>query len=358
MLSYKLWGFNPSQQGKMLLIIALIFVCLLVALIMLERYWSKTAVDKKFVKKGFALVYLVFFLAFYITLEESLIKTTSLFYRYDPILFWRPVARQGSNAEGFRTAEVPEFKAPGEYRILALGDSSIFGDKVSAESNVFTSVLEEKLRSNFPRPLRVINAGVPGYSSYQGLYLFDEIKAKYKPDLLLLGYFNSDSLPDIMEDKYRNPNPSWIKAIQKVLAQSMLYQFIHIEILRFKKENFFPPLPRRVNRVSVADYRKNLETFILWAKHNSCGVILLNMPPDLSTGHYLEYRNVLYELADRYKLPVADFYKIWTKKGWLSSEYYADNIHPNDKGHRKMADILYDLIIKEVWGGLYFYFGV
>ena len=62
-------------------------------------------------------------------------------------------------------------KPPGTTRLLFLGDSLIWsGDTSSGE--LYTEVLERRLNAralNSPLAFEVINAGIPGYTTYQEL---------------------------------------------------------------------------------------------------------------------------------------------------------------------------------------------
>src|SRR5262250_3032485 len=78
--------------------------------------------------------------------------------------------REGRNSLGLRNREL-EPKKPGTRRILFLGDSLIFSGETSS-GELYTAVLEHRLNSRSGGrnvPVEVINAGVPGYTTYQEL---------------------------------------------------------------------------------------------------------------------------------------------------------------------------------------------
>ena len=119
----------------------------------------------------------------------------------DPELFWRlaPDVRlpngQGplhgviSNSRGLREDhEIPWKKRPGEVRILFLGDSCTFGALLS-HSDTYVQGVENRLRARFPTvPIECINAGVPGYTLFQGWRFLETEGFRYQPDLVVL-YF-------------------------------------------------------------------------------------------------------------------------------------------------------------------------
>jgi len=77
-------------------------------------------------------------------------------------------------------------KEPGSYRILFLGDSLIaMGDTSSGE--LFTQVLERGLDARSadpPNSVEVINAGVPGYTTYQELEFLKIHGLDMRPDMV------------------------------------------------------------------------------------------------------------------------------------------------------------------------------
>ena len=119
----------------------------------------------------------------------------------DPELFWRfrprlerpdasgPLFGILSNGQGLREDhEIPMPKGKGEIRILFLGDSCTFGEYLShAES--FVQGVEDSLRSGFPgAAVECINAGVPGYTLFQGWRFLETEGYGYEPDVVVV-YF-------------------------------------------------------------------------------------------------------------------------------------------------------------------------
>ena len=119
----------------------------------------------------------------------------------DPELFWRlrpglerpdasgPLFGILSNSQGLREDhEIPMPKGKGEIRVLFLGDSCTFGEYLShAES--FVQGVEDSLGSGFPgAAVECINAGVPGYTLFQGWKFLETEGYGYEPDVVVV-YF-------------------------------------------------------------------------------------------------------------------------------------------------------------------------
>ena len=98
------------------------------------------------------------------------------------------------NSLGFRGPEFTPMKEPNTLRIFCLGESSTYGI-YKDDADVWPRRLEEKLQEQLPgHRVEVINAGVPGYSSYESLiYLIQEI-VNYRPDAILVTHTWNDSI--------------------------------------------------------------------------------------------------------------------------------------------------------------------
>ena len=90
------------------------------------------------------------------------------------------------NQHGFRSPEIPLEKPPGHTRVLAIGDSFVYGTGVENDET-YPAVLEQ-----IDPTLQVINAGVPAYSGAEELVQLREEIAIWKPDIVIAAYFWND----------------------------------------------------------------------------------------------------------------------------------------------------------------------
>lgn len=139
----------------------------------------------------------------------------SFFCEYDPVLGWRNKANYAGivridkdtafhvthNARGFRDRDHPYAKPPGTVRILALGDSFVWGFGV-ARDELFSEIVEK----NDPGT-EVINMGVSGYGTDQEFLLYNEEGYKYKPDLVVLAFYANDYNEIATSLSYGYPKP-------------------------------------------------------------------------------------------------------------------------------------------------------
>ncbi len=121
-------------------------------------------------------------------------------YRYVPHLGYFPAPfqevkgfatdRHGFISNGYDVDRDLTRKDSGEYRVFVIGSSLVAGTCVGDIEKHIASRLEKQLRSEFQRqqiPLtpHVINAGVSGYFSIQGVALFQHVIRNLQPDLAI-----------------------------------------------------------------------------------------------------------------------------------------------------------------------------
>lgn len=96
-----------------------------------------------------------------------------------------------TNAQGFRdTRDYQYEKAPGVLRVLCLGDSQTEGFEARQE-NIYPKVIERKL-SRLGYRVEVMNTGISGFSTAEELAFLENEGLKYKPDVVVLGWFAND----------------------------------------------------------------------------------------------------------------------------------------------------------------------
>jgi hypothetical protein len=99
------------------------------------------------------------------------------------------------NSSGFRGAEFPKEKTPGEFRILVLGDSITWGDYLP-EEQVYVRRMEKYLQERVAdRKIRVINGGVGDIGLSEEVDILEERGLAVHPDLVLVEFYLNDSRP-------------------------------------------------------------------------------------------------------------------------------------------------------------------
>jgi len=107
------------------------------------------------------------------------------------------------NALGLRGPELGE-KQPLERRVLALGDSLVYGQGV-ADGETLPVALESALRRLDPQHAwTVVNAGHRAYDTRQELALLEELGERIQPDVVLLCWYWNDLNERNIERTYAN----------------------------------------------------------------------------------------------------------------------------------------------------------
>jgi hypothetical protein len=112
----------------------------------------------------------------------------------DPELFWKPVTRSPYNMQRFKGPLMTVPKPREVFRILCYGDSNTDGPKQGSWPEVLQEVLNQHPGST-RRRYEVVNAGVAGYSSHQGLLRFQEEVGTYEPDLVDRAWTKERGIP-------------------------------------------------------------------------------------------------------------------------------------------------------------------
>lgn len=117
------------------------------------------------------------------------------------------------NSDGLRDREFSLEKDPETYRIISLGDSFAFGLSVELNKS-YPKLLESKLKEE---NVEVINMGLPGYGNGQELIYLEKYGLKYKPNMVMLGFYpNNDVIDNLVNKKFIFENGVLIKNPKKI----------------------------------------------------------------------------------------------------------------------------------------------
>jgi len=275
-----------------------------------------------------------------------------------------------TNSVGFNSREATHTKPPGTLRIVTLGDSSTFGWGVDTEET-YPYQLERLLRERHPdRRIEVVNLGVCGYSSLQGLILLRREGLRYSPDIVILSYGSNDySLVPEPFDVVVERNRGWVGGWLALTHASRAYQ-VYASYLRRAAAGLGigarRPEGTGVLNVGPDKSRANLVEMTQLSKEAGADpVFVTNCVPG-------EMADPLLEAARRTGTPVLDSRPLLegAVEGILSGDrfsreflryrglypaallrefpwlavYLTDQCHPNVVGHRLIAEALVPMV--------------
>jgi len=246
------------------------------------------------------------------------------------------------NAQGFRGQRKIEPKRANIFRIICLGDSITFGLDVD-DHLTYPSQLEQLLNEavNNRHQIDVINAGVPGYSSRQGLIRLSRDLIHYQPDLVILEFgFNDASaklggtlFPSDKQILKGSIDSGWGKAYDSpyslacflidrqpliVLAKSVLINYLLSRrflpaIAKMSESDFRKILERKSisaasrefknSRVPPGDFVENLNQIVRLANDQEFRLVFY-IPYAVTPS----YRLLILNEAREYGIPVVDFF--------------------------------------------------
>ena len=257
---------------------------------------------------------------------------------YDPDLIWRP--KRGFsvfNSQGFRGPELATPKDPGSLRIFTVGDSNTLGWR-GAEGANWPAFLGERLRDAAPGAV-VVNAGVWGYSSYQGLMRLREVLA-FEPDMVLISFGANDAHPVTVSDREFVEKSIGGLRLRRTLQRSRLGQLLIAMLDRAGSGD-----DELTVRVELEEYRSNLAAMIAACAERDVEVVLLTRPytgpldDEVRWKTYAPaYNATTVEVARREGVAAIDLYSLF--KG--EDKLFADESHFTEEGHRVASKIVFE----------------
>lgn len=278
---------------------------------------------------------------------------------FDAHLFWRikpnlngPTLK--TNRLGLRGPEIPRRKG-GEYRILSLGESTTFGYRVEAR-DTYSAVVQRKLGSIGGRPLRVINAGSPGYSLFQGATFLRRKGLDLKPDMVWLYFGRNDFLPvgyladrdairmiagkGLDDGELGRQRQAWTWKLAMGLRQKSNLVRGLTSLIRKPSSRQLVREESDKPRVSEGDRRKLLDMILETCRSRDIRlVIIVPWYPQFS-----EHEALLREFAAARDVPLIDLPRLL--EGVPRDDYFFDSMHPTARGHRIIARAIRDELVR------------
>ena len=276
--------------------------------------------------------------------------------QYDPLLFWslRPGGKGTNgllnlNSDGLRGPEISEH-GENEYRILSLGESSTFAGRAPYK-DCYSARLEKLLGRINGRRVHVINAGVPGYTLFQGYQYLIHRGLEFNPDAVLLYFGFNDFLPvsylaNRTSQMGRGLNDREMFAMRdrsvrrfhdELMEYSHLYRALRSLLLKDDSEVAELEVDEERFRVPEEDRRWLLEQIL-----DTCtvrGIQLIICIP-----WYVKFEDhapLLREFAEEHDLPLVDLPNLLRKTPFKPrEEYFLDRVHPTAEGHALIAEAI------------------
>ena len=249
-----------------------------------------------------------------------------------------------TDENGLRYPIHPTTKPPDVTRIMAMGCSTTFGWGVD-DAESYPARMEVLLQQEGYRRAEVINAGQPGYTSFQGLWLWKTVAHLYEPDVVLLGYV----VQDARKAQYSDLSQALQQQDAEFLKHNLLYKWrLYLGLKSLRDQDVIRTKERPdegnegVARVSPQQYLDNLRALRAEIEATGARVVLFGYP--LERAGYTEgHRRLLRIEAQQNDLLHFD------PSGEIeAATRRAELYFPTDKGHANAAgnDQIARLVLK------------
>ncbi|MBC7817524.1 MAG: hypothetical protein IAG10_11585 [Planctomycetaceae bacterium] len=313
----------------------------------------------------------------------------------DPACFWRlkpnvvaPVERGNwwggvmSNSQRMRSREVSVSEVRDRLRVLCMGDSTTFAfgvDFADAWPNQLQEMLDQEsvprrlglrpdqtnvgsqtARDGVPSCVEVLNAGIPGHTSYQGRERLAADLAKWHPHLTVITFGNNDGWRwDGLADKDHalpaaNPATAWLDHsrtlswLRSSRMQSARQQATQDES-RWAEQatwNYFDPNTNWTPRVSLDDFADNLHAMIDQCRQHDSEVVIIVWPDQRQLLNQptwrLPYQAATRQVAGETGVACVDLVPPFESSGrWGVDRFLPrDVIHVDRAGNRLVAEAI------------------
>ncbi|CAN7512084.1 SGNH/GDSL hydrolase family protein [Mesorhizobium caraganae] len=275
------------------------------------------------------------------------------------------------NAFGYRGPEInPEEKSADVLRILCVGGSSTYGVSASSDEATWPARLEAFLRQTFPsQRFEVINAGAPGYSTFENSIDLSIRGVSLRPDIVIVYQGFNDiraaTWPGVKPDNthfrkswnLEKPATTALLELSEtfLLARWFLTDYRHEEIALSR----YVVIPengdelvgsgRHIDSVALASFVRNMRNMIAVARASGARVLVAveaygeaTIAPEIAdyvdegmTGLALALKQLVVEYSD----PEVQLFDARATLP-LGPNLFADGVHMTDEGSDRLGLLL------------------
>ncbi len=268
---------------------------------------------------------------------------TEQFFEPDENLFWRlkKNLRKVKASEKLPEAEFPftvstnaagHRVVPGNgesgLTVLFLGDSCTFGIPVN-DRETFPARTQAKLARQSELKVRAVNAGVPGYSIFQGLKLLEQ--AAEPPDFVVVTFWpNGRSIWDHLSDAEH----------EELLAAERSGEFSRLRLSRLWRR----ATPGNRQRLNNDEFAEQLRLIAAWCREKGSHAVFQVWPTQQQTGQApaVDRQEIIRRVGREEKATVVDLVPAFRATG--DPGLFVDNIHCTREGYDLAAQVLSDTL--------------
>lgn len=288
-------------------------------------------------------------------------------FTFDPHLLWK--LQPGSNLlglqadpQGLLTWERSTESGPRKITPLTV---LCLGDSVSAITyRTFPQIAENLAKTGVStRPIRFVNAAVPGYTTEQALRKLEDLR-KTVPDVVILCFGWNDHFPALsLPDKELGASNAIAEKLHDLVRNIRLYQLVGAPLGSPLTK---PEQASATFRVNPVQFQANLDELIATVRSWNAIPVLATQPQNLSEAaeQYLsgnrfmapegrdnqrihaQYNKIVRDTAAANQIPLLDVDEEFLRR---PRDYMleADGIHLTGRGHNHVARLILNMLKNE-----------
>jgi lysophospholipase L1-like esterase len=278
---------------------------------------------------------------------------------------------------GYRNEEFTLEKPSGTFRIVTLGGSSTYDVRIEDNAKTFAAQLEKRLKDEYGyKQVQVINAGVPGYNSWEILVNLEFRVIDLDPDLVIIYEGTNDVHARLVKPSaYRGddlgrrqawqvpPVPVWEQStLLRIVSRGLNFtRQVSIDDFVSPSTYWSWPYEDRLNEEDISPaeilrenppiyFRRNLEDMIAVTKEHGVQIMFATWAyspylNDYASKPYYqqgfqENNQVVVDVANSHHIPLFDFAAVMPQ----DAKYWADGRHVNEAGALEKASLFAEFI--------------
>lgn len=254
-----------------------------------------------------------------------------------------------TDANGLRVPRHDVDKPDGVKRVMTLGCSTTFGWGVD-DAQSYPARLESRIKAAGHSDWEVINGGQPGYTSFQGLWLWDRTLKDYDPDVVLIGYVVQDARKAAYSDK----SQAVLQGESAFLKQNLLYRskvYLGLRVLvggvQVRAKERGEGDEGGVYRVPPEDFVDNIRALVKRVQDVGGEPILFGYPLERE-GYTEQHRRILSAAATELGVRHFDPQPQMEEASRNRTLYFPeDRGHANAQGNNAIAKWVFDYLEEE-----------
>lgn len=332
----------PTKSELLLSIFSVIFTLILCEFA--ARYWFNNLASKD-LQKQYGLYYQIPKKEWRIQPHHYLNYSLTPHFQRDKL---------SHNSLGYRGHEFST-KTDSTFRIVCLGGSTTYTEMVNDNQKTYPALLENLLKDEYNYSnIEVVNAGAPGYNSWESLINLEFRVLDLDPDLVIVYHGTNDVHPRlILPNNYVSDNSG--RRVQWAFPETSIYD--KSTLLRIFRRKFGYSVPVRLSGLVSRDngiggmdkqevlnqnppifFERNLKSMVGLTKIHGVRILLAtwasspNKNDYAATPAYLrgfkEGNEVVKKVGKELQIPVYDFASQMEE----DPSYWYDGRHVNEKG--------------------------